>query len=52
MEQSFVSTSPLKDRGVRVGTLVRWDPVSKQGSDPMEIYSNEEILIGRSGKLW
>jgi len=46
------SFSYSMDRGSRVGTLVRWDPVTRQGSDPLDIHSNEEIFIGRYKRYW
>lgn len=40
------------DSNYLVGTLTRWNPHTRQVSDPLEIYSNEEVYIGRDKRVW
>lgn len=35
-----------------VGTLTRWDPSTHQTSSPREIYSTDDIYIGRDKRAW
>jgi protein-serine/threonine kinase len=42
----------VKDPGIHVGTLSLWDPTSHQTTQPVELYSNEEVFIGRDAKRW
>ncbi|KAL5337155.1 kinase-like domain-containing protein [Aspergillus crustosus] len=37
----------LQPQGCFVGTLSRWDPKTGKSSDPMMIYSREELYVGR-----
>ena len=38
--------------GFCVGTLLQWNPQTKQTSNELTIYSNEEVYIGRDKKRW
>ncbi|CAI7588539.1 unnamed protein product [Penicillium pancosmium] len=51
MDRPSAYHSSPRDRGPRVGTFVRLNPKTQQISDQFEIYSNEEIIIGRSARL-
>lgn len=47
---SFPSCS--RSASYLVGTLSTWNPQARASSNPLAIYSNEEIYIGRDGKKW
>jgi hypothetical protein len=42
----------INDPGVCVGTLSLWDSITHETSRPLEVYSNEEVFIGRDAKRW
>ncbi|KAJ5983535.1 hypothetical protein N7481_005634 [Penicillium waksmanii] len=51
MDRPSAYHSSPRGRGTQVGTFVRLNPKIQQASDRFEIYSNEEIIIGRSARL-
>jgi protein-serine/threonine kinase len=42
----------MSNPGIHVGTLSLWDSTTHETSRPLEVYSNEEVFIGRDAKGW
>lgn len=50
---SMLSSAPeIRDPGIYVGTLSLWDSTNHGTSRPLEVYSNDEVFIGRDAKRW
>jgi protein-serine/threonine kinase len=51
--QSMLSSAPqIRDPGIFVGTLSLWDSTTHETGQPLEIYSNDEVFIGRDARRW
>ncbi|KAJ5176749.1 uncharacterized protein N7482_002626 [Penicillium canariense] len=48
MEPSLSSCPQLRDPGFRVGTLTLWNSTTNETSQPLDVYSNNEVYIGRA----